>query len=345
VDKIITPVVSVLMPVFNCQQYISESIYSILNQSFHDFELIIIDDASTDRTVKVIQNINDNRIQLIQKKINSGYTNSLNIGIKLCKGRYIARMDGDDISLPLRFETQVRYLDKQKDVAVCGTWIQFLETEEIVKYPVSSEDVKMALLEYSAIAHPTAMLRKKVIEDFNLSYDTETEPAEDYDLWVRILRYGKIVNIPEVLLKYRLHEDQVSNVRRKVQKERAIKARKKMIEYLYDEVPEISVIEDITFGNNIKTNRTVLLQFLAEVKKAKILNRKRMFFPVFEFELFMEAKKRNAIQSFFKHPYIFGWTNLVFFLFNQNTFYRNFNNRDKVRVIIKNLITIRINYI
>ena len=116
-----TPKITVLLPVYNCELYVRTAIESILNQTFTDFEFLIIDDASTDKTLAVLKKIKDSRIQLIEKPVNSGYTNSLNYGLQMAKGKYIARMDGDDISHPERFAKQIVYLEAHPEVVVCGT--------------------------------------------------------------------------------------------------------------------------------------------------------------------------------------------------------------------------------
>ena len=120
------PKISVLMPVYNCELYVQEAIDSILNQTFIDFELLIIDDCSTDKTVEIINNYADKRIKLTTKPHNTGLTNSLNYGLSIAQGQYIARMDGDDVSVLDRFEKQVKFLDTNPDIILCGTWYQLM---------------------------------------------------------------------------------------------------------------------------------------------------------------------------------------------------------------------------
>ena len=212
-EKNLGVLISVILPVYNCEHYINDSIYSILNQSFKKFELIVIDDCSTDNTVNIINQINDKRIKLVKKSKNTGYTNSLNLGIELAEGKYLARMDGDDICVNNRLEIQFNYLQNNEDVAVCGSWIKFIGTEIIHKYPVNYDEVKVRLLFGSALAHPSVMIRKSFLIDNDLNYNTFYEPAEDYELWTKIIQNGKIVNIPEVLLLYRVLSTSVSNSR------------------------------------------------------------------------------------------------------------------------------------
>ncbi len=205
--------VTVLMPVYNCELYIKDAVDSILNQTFSDFELLIIDDASTDETVSIIKGYSDSRIQLIVKSMNSGYTNSLNYGIKIAKGKYIARMDGDDISMPERFAKQIDFLESNLDVILCGTWFQLISSGKVIQLPTNHELIKLRLLRGNCIAHPSVMIRKEALDEFTFPYDETREPAEDYDLWVRLAIKGKLHNLQEVLLEYRTHSNQVSHKR------------------------------------------------------------------------------------------------------------------------------------
>jgi glycosyltransferase involved in cell wall biosynthesis len=337
----VMPCISVIMPVYNCENFIFEAVNSILQQTYSDFELLIIDDASTDNTVSIIEQINDYRIILIKKDSNTGYTNSLNIGLKIAKGKYIARMDGDDISLPLRFEKQVNCLEQNSDIAVCGTWYQLSGTNIIHQHPSKSEDIKLALLECCSLGHPTVMFCKSIIDEYALEYDRNMEPAEDYDLWVKIIRHKKIVNIPEVLLLYRLHSNQVSVIRKLKQQANAQRARIKLIGYLYDDLPVINITEEMDMSDNAGENKKQLFSFIREVQKVKTLNNEKCFFEPSRFQRFIDNKKRLAIQNFFNHPNTSGWENLWLFLFNKNLLYRNFKNSDKLKVILKSLFFIR----
>jgi glycosyltransferase involved in cell wall biosynthesis len=209
------PKVSVILPVYNCEQYILESVQSVLNQSFFDFELLIIDDCSTDNTLAIINEFKDSRIKLILKEKNTGYTDSLNYAISIAKGQYIARMDGDDICLPNRFEKQVAFLDENPKIILCGSAIQIIGTSTILRHPTIYEDIKIKLCFGNSFYHPSVMGR---IEVFQANpYDKTYEPAEDYDLWTRIAFQGELANLEEVLLWYRVHENQVSTAKSEYQ--------------------------------------------------------------------------------------------------------------------------------
>jgi glycosyltransferase involved in cell wall biosynthesis len=157
---------TVLMPVYNCGLYIKEAIDSILIQTYTDFEFLIIDDTSTDKTVSIIKSYDDYRIQLIEKPANSGYTNSLNQGLQLAKGKLIAHIDGDDISLPEQFAKQVAYLEANPEAVLCGTSYKIIDKEKRTIIPESHEAIKLALLKSNCIAHPSVMIRKKTLDLF-----------------------------------------------------------------------------------------------------------------------------------------------------------------------------------
>lgn len=209
-EDIKAPKISVLLPVYNGGEYLQTAIDSILNQTFSDFEFIIINDASTDDSEKVILSNTDSRIVYIKNEQNLGLIKTLNKGLDLCKGEYIARMDQDDIANPTRFEKQNTVLDHNLEIGVCGTWFTFFGTREntVVKHPEYHEQIKIATLGYCAIGHPTVMLRKTALQ--NLRYDEDYQAVEDYEFWSRLVRITQFYNIQESLLDYRFHDTNIS---------------------------------------------------------------------------------------------------------------------------------------
>lgn len=197
------PKVTVLMPVYNAEKYISEAIQSILNQTFRDFEFLIINDGSTDSSVEIIESFKDERIRLVHNEKNMNLVPTLNRGLELAQGEYVARMDADDISYPTRLEKQVEYMDKNPEIGICGTWIEFFDAGKgIQKYPVEHELIKASILFFNPMAHPTVMMRKAILNENNLRYSRNL--SEDYDLWGRASFLVKLHNLPEVLLNYRI---------------------------------------------------------------------------------------------------------------------------------------------
>lgn len=207
----VVPVISVILPVFNTEKYVSEAVQSILNQSFRNFEFIIINDGSTDGTYKVLQQLGklDKRINLITRE-NRGIAATMNEGIRIASGKWIAIMNADDIALSNRFELQLQWLE-QTGADICGSWVRFIGASDarILKHPQSDEAIKVGLLFGCVFAQPTVMMRSALVKE--LLYDTSWKVAEDYDLWERATHMGwKMTNVPEALLLYRLHQNQIS---------------------------------------------------------------------------------------------------------------------------------------
>ena len=204
------PSISVIMPVYNAGKFLKESIESILQQSFTNFEFFIIDDASTDNSVEIIQSYTDKRIRFIQKEFNTGYTDSLNMAVQLSKGKYIARMDADDISFKHRFQQQFQFMESHTEVLVLGTAYKIIDTNTIVQLPITNEEAKIVAMMNVPVAHPTVLIRKEVFDKYGLWYNKKYEPSEDYDLWTRVLEKGSIENLPGTFLYYRRHPEQQS---------------------------------------------------------------------------------------------------------------------------------------
>lgn len=218
--------ISVVMPVYNGGDYLSEAIESILNQTYANFEFLIIDDGSQDKSLDIIQRYAaiDQRIKVISRQ-NKGLIATLNEGIGLAKGDYIARMDADDISLPDRFSVQLDYM-QARQVDICGSAIQkFNEKGDLDEeyYPETHAEIKYRLLFMCAFAHPTVLMKKSI---FNVvQYSASYLHAEDYKLWVdSMLLDCKMANIPQVLLKYRRHDMQISEKKAFLQRQNAYKA-------------------------------------------------------------------------------------------------------------------------
>ncbi|HTA27141.1 MAG TPA: glycosyltransferase [Bacteroidia bacterium] len=210
------PKVTVLMSVYNGEKYIADAINSILNQTFTDFEFLIINDGSTDKSVSIIESCKDARIRLVHNDNNLGLVKSLNKGVGLAKGEYIARMDSDDICIPERLEKQVKFLDENPDVSALATHIRLMNAdgEETGYWDAdiktnSWEEIYNTIPKEDCIAHPTVVIRKSVISKY--LYRSAQKNVEDWDLWLRMVSDGlKIEKIDEVLLKYRIHFDSVT---------------------------------------------------------------------------------------------------------------------------------------
>ncbi len=213
--------ISVLLPVYNCDKYLAESIESILNQTYKNFELIIINDGSTDNSLSIIKKYErlDDRIILVSRK-NKGLIETLNEGIKLSKGKYIARMDQDDISVNDRLDNQYKYITKNS-LDICGgnviTIDKFGNELKYYKKPSNQNDILLTLINDVPFAHPSVMIKKSFLIENNLLYGIYgNRNAEDLDLWLNMYRKGaKFGNINEVVLKYRILKNSMSRVNAK----------------------------------------------------------------------------------------------------------------------------------
>lgn len=223
------------MPAYNAEKYIHETINSILNQSYKDFEFIIINDGSIDRTKEIILSYSDNRIVYLENERNSGIVITLNKGLEYASGEYIARMDADDIAMEDRLRKQVEYMDQNKDIGVLGTGICIFGDavqEQHRIFTANSEQLKAELLFNSCIAHPTVMIRRSVLRDNDLKYDIDYAGAEDYCLWWKIAKVSKIATLSDVLVKYRIHPSQVT----KRKDERYYKMMQKLMEIRFTDI-------------------------------------------------------------------------------------------------------------
>ncbi len=224
------PKVSVLLCVYNAQKYIRKALESIKYQTFQDFEIILIDDASTDETPEILQKYyKDTRTLIHRNSENLGLTKSLNIGLSLCRGKYIARMDADDISMPQRFEKQVAFLDDNPECAAVGSWCMRIDENDVIvnqwHHPTDYEAIKERLITQNSIFHGTAMIRKESILKIG-GYNEKYIYSQDYDLWLRLSRIAQIRNIGEYLYLSRADSKSISNVNKDEQNKYAEMARK-----------------------------------------------------------------------------------------------------------------------
>jgi len=201
--------ISVIMPVFNGEKYLNEAIDSILAQSYRNFEFIILNDGSADKTEEIILSYSDPRIVYIKNQQNLGIVDTLNKGIELAKGKYIARMDADDISLPNRFEHQLEFLENNREVGLVGSYFKTIEQNpRVITKPTSHEKIGSSLMFHCTFGHPTIMYRRSIIAEHNICYPT-IDHVEDYGFYIKLLSVTKMANLSESLLLYRIHEQQI----------------------------------------------------------------------------------------------------------------------------------------
>lgn len=239
------PRLSVIIPVFNGQEFIKESVSSILRQSFSDFELLVIDDGSTDQTLKILEEMShhDARMMVFSRK-NKGLVFTLNELLEKSTTDLVARMDADDVSLPDRFRAQVDFLDKNPDVVLVGSSVQLIDSKgrylTTLSSPLNDAEIQNSLLQgHASVCHPASMFRRESVVAAG-GYRQDFYPAEDLDLFLRLGELGKVANISKPLLRYRIHQDSISGKNILEQREAAKKSctgaelRRKMPESLFE---------------------------------------------------------------------------------------------------------------
>ncbi|WP_289020808.1 glycosyltransferase [Desulfobacter postgatei] len=208
----IAPLISVIMGVYNGEKYVSRAVESILNQTYKNFEFIIINDGSTDNTKKILESYSDQRIRLFHQE-NIGLTKTLNKGLEKARGEFIARQDADDISHRSRLERQVRYLERRPDINLAGTHINFIDKNgkrfSTWRPPETHSDILNALTRYNCFCHGSVIFRKSCLEKTG-PYNEFFLYTQDYDLWCRIAECFKVTNIPEVLYDFRKEAGTIS---------------------------------------------------------------------------------------------------------------------------------------
>ena len=203
------PTITVLLSVYNAENYVGIAIESILKQSFTDFELIAVDDCSTDKSWDIVQQYmkQDSRVIAKRNEVNLGGCKTLNVGLKLAKGKYIARLDNDDWSYPNRLEKQFDFLEAHPDVGIVGGVMEIMNQHGEVtgkrKYNISDQEIRNKIFRYSPFSHPLVMIRKSILDKVG-SYDPAYAPADDYELYFRIGNESQFANLPDVIMRYRV---------------------------------------------------------------------------------------------------------------------------------------------
>jgi glycosyltransferase involved in cell wall biosynthesis len=249
------PKLSVVMPVFNGERWLMTAVYSIIRQDYDDFELLILNDGSSDDTAKLLRSIRDKRVIVISYARNEGYSGRLNDGIEASSGAFIARMDADDISLPARFSRQLKAFQNDPGLQILGTWTHQIDEEGILVgqhcCATRHSDVAINLLSnVTLVHHPTVMMKRSLFEAMAI-YDTTFEPAEDFEMWTRaILANQQIGVLPDQMLLYRRHSNQVSET----QHGKQWRAGRRAV---------IKMLSGLSRGGMSEAQRTLAFSFLA----------------------------------------------------------------------------------
>ena len=204
--------ISVIMPVYNTdEKEFREAIESILNQTLQDFELIIVDDCSKDYIKKTVDSYTDSRIVYLRNEKNLGLIGTPNRALDIARGKYIARMDSDDISVPQRLEIQFNYMEQHPEIDILGSAFEKIPKNQVVKFPTDNETIKYTMIfSHNCICHSTAMIRKSAMDKHNIRYDYENDVCEDYGMWLKHIEDLKYENLEDVLVEYRWNTSNIS---------------------------------------------------------------------------------------------------------------------------------------
>lgn len=270
------PKVSVIFPVYNGAKFIRTSIRSILAQTYRDFELLLLNDGSTDDSLAVMKEFKDERIRIINNEQNRGLIYTLNRGIEEAKGEYLARMDADDESFPDRFRKQVHFLDSHPDTAVCGTLMTCFITDRVYQHRYfNPEDVSAALTFTNPVVHPSVMMRRSIFTNDNVKYDAAYPHAEDYALWAMISGKYRIGILNDVLIRYGAHDEQMSRKFNATTRSSVTKAHQIVFSYLgIEATPEEQQLHAALFFEEFRNDKSFVIEAEKWLLKLVAANRK-----------------------------------------------------------------------
>ncbi|MEG1995104.1 MAG: glycosyltransferase [Romboutsia sp.] len=312
-NKLQTPLVSVIMSLYNRYIYFKEALESIINQTYKNIEIIIVLDVTenTPHILKIINDINDERVKVIKNKTKLGFAESLNVGISSAKGEFIARMDDDDVSVPERLFKQYEFLNQNKKIDIVGSYVElFMNKSQKIQCLTNPEKIKVYTLIGNQMFHPSIMMRREIIDKYKLYYD-KNYYTEDAELWSRAVKYVKLSNIPEYLLKYRIsgeNETQIAMMKVIEADTKIIYKQLKENLHLDFTDEEIHLLSNrVTINHNIYNNKEIKKLKGKLVKKIIKANKKEKFYnEKLLLELF-DYQRNNYITYYFKNmiKYIF----------------------------------------
>lgn len=258
-----TPLVSVVMAAYNEEKYIHEAIESILHQTYTNFEFIIINDGSTDRTEEIILSYTDPRIRYVRNEENLRLIASLNKGLALSTGKYIARMDSDDISMPERLQKQVAFMEANPSIGISGAQLVVFGSEDsTMNYPLEHEDLQLRLLITSCFPNNLVIFRNELVKKHTLAFTEGYHHGEDYKFWTQWLQITTGANLPEYLVKYRFHPSSVSHKFKDVQRQTRNRIRVEYVSELFQlQGEERAYAKDLfgyDYGKKIEAVKAVL---------------------------------------------------------------------------------------
>ncbi|MEL7585427.1 MAG: glycosyltransferase [Prolixibacteraceae bacterium] len=294
-----SPKVSVIMPAFNSEKFITEAIDSILHQTFTDFELIIIDDGSTDKTFEIAKSYYDKRIILLQHNTNLGNYPARNLGMEKSKGEYICVMDSDDIATSNRIEQQYLFMESNEDVGICGGYTEIIDSSQKLNPPNDYIELKVWLLSNIIFKHPTIFIRRNFLSKYKLNYNTSFRYAADYDFLVRSAEFFPITNIPEVVLRHRRHPDQISQAKAKEQSAIVSIIQSNQLRYFNIMPSEQEKVTHLKLMNRVRIeDKKEFDSLLAWANKLVVMNSVNRYFDGDRLSVFLKNMLKNILINY-----------------------------------------------
>lgn len=330
--------VTVLMPTYNVAPWVEEAIRSVLKQTYHDFELLVVDDASSDDTLERVRAIDDPRICIASFPDNVGLAENLNRGLDIIDTELVARMDGDDIAEPDWLETGINILDSHPEVGICSFGFQFFgEKTSLVRFPEHHEDSKAQMLFGCTVIVP--VFRRAVMADNHLRYSTEAFPAEDYMMWANAYRVTQIYNVQRTLFHYRTHPTQISTSRREAQIEKSNEVRLKMFRWLN---PDFTDDEKQYFLDSFVPCKIESKEDIAKLKRFAQLLINRNTYGNYSNHALQHRFKLHVgygALEYVEHTYFpYGYSPFVFFRLLMSGLYPTLPAKNRHKILIKCLL-------
>jgi len=271
------PTISVLLPVRNGADFIEECLESVFAQTFKDFECLVINDGSTDETAVLVKKNKDIRLRSFELKPGRGVPGALNFAILQTRGKYLARVDADDILHPQRFEKQVRYMEEHPEIGVLGSWAAcFGSNKHLIQPPADHAGIVQKLLFDTALFHPTVLIRRSIFEKQPCFYNEKYPYTEDVELWLRLAHKTRFANLQEHLVRRRLHRGMSTYRNKKKMQYLIFKLRKKLVtEFVQDERLGRDILEqmDRVFANNFQGTFRGVAEWLDHLERAAVPSR------------------------------------------------------------------------
>lgn len=269
---------TVLMPVYNGELFLQKTIDSILCQTYKDFEFLIINDGSEDRSEDIIKSYKDSRIKYVKNDENLKLIKTLNKGIDLAQGKYIVRIDADDIALKDRLENQFEFMESNPEIIGSGTFYSVInernEVLDLKELPTNHQEILFSMLFLNPICHPSVIWRNDIVKKNKIYFNEDYVHAEDYKFWYDLSQFGQLANIPKKLLEYRIHANQVSQVFSKEQLFTDFKIKKEVLKGLFNLTFHENILKLLNQSDLNNSERNLLLKFFIKLVLSNKRNKK-----------------------------------------------------------------------